>query len=178
MSMSFKHSLSSEWQYPERAPTITQTSVTAYVYGNARYGKSAAVVFLYDEAGALLHKFSAPSESAKSSNVRAKVAAAVAALESLDKDSSLLIRTSDPDLHQSITEWLPNWEKNAFRKTSGRPVAGAEIWARFVKCRDERNLKITVELIDPDQDTAQAQTFKRVMKEVKAEADALVGKRR
>lgn len=42
--------------------------------------------------------------------------------------NTVVIKSDSEYLIKGVTEWLPKWKENSWRKTSGQPVANAELW--------------------------------------------------
>ena len=63
-------------------------------------------------------------------NNRMELIGAIKAIEKLKKKNgvSLTIRTDSTYVRKGITEWLPNWKKNNWRKSDKKPVENKDLW--------------------------------------------------
>ena len=57
--------------------------------------------------------------------------AAINALETLDRPSTLTIITDSAYVRGGITEWLPGWKRKGWRTSTGRPVKNEDLWRRL-----------------------------------------------
>ncbi|CAA6605322.1 ribonuclease HI, degrades RNA of DNA-RNA hybrids [Rhodospirillaceae bacterium LM-1] len=69
-------------------------------------------------------------ESATTNN-RMEMMAAIAALESLKRPSTVEIATDSQYLHKGITEWLQGWKARSWRTADKKPVKNADLWQRL-----------------------------------------------
>jgi ribonuclease HI len=42
--------------------------------------------------------------------------------------NTLVVKCNSEYVIKGVTEWLPKWKENNWKKTSGQPVANAELW--------------------------------------------------
>jgi ribonuclease HI len=61
-------------------------------------------------------------ESAGTTNNRMELMAAIQALESLTRPSTVRLHTDSVYLRSGITLWLPKWKRNGWRTTDKKPV--------------------------------------------------------
>ncbi len=64
-------------------------------------------------------------------NNRMELMAAIQALESLTKPSSVRLHTDSSYLRNGVSNWLPGWKRNGWRTASKQPVKNAELWRRL-----------------------------------------------
>jgi ribonuclease HI len=64
-------------------------------------------------------------------NNRMELLAAIHALESLDRPSSLTVVTDSAYVKGGITEWLPNWKRRGWRTAGGDAVKNDDLWRRL-----------------------------------------------
>ena len=61
-------------------------------------------------------------------NNRMELQAAIAALEALGGSSHVELHTDSEYLKRGITEWLPKWMAQGWRKSDKRPVLNVDLW--------------------------------------------------
>ena len=64
-------------------------------------------------------------------NNRMELLAAINALESLSRASSITIVTDSNYVKNGITSWIFGWKRNGWKNTAKKPVANAELWQRL-----------------------------------------------
>jgi ribonuclease HI len=65
-------------------------------------------------------------------NQRAEVYAAIAAIESLPLSTSATIISDSSYLVTGYNVWLPNWRLNRWRKSNKKPVDNLDLWKRLI----------------------------------------------
>jgi len=68
---------------------------------------------------------------AKTTNNRMELLAAIMALESLTRPSSVRLTTDSQYVKRGITEWLPRWKQRNWQTTQKQPVKNADLWQRL-----------------------------------------------
>ena len=68
-------------------------------------------------------------------NNRMELMAAIQALESLKRPSTVQLYTDSKYLLDGITKWLPGWERNGWKTASRQPVKNADLWRRLVEAK-------------------------------------------
>lgn len=66
-----------------------------------------------------------------STNVRMEMVAICAAVQAAEGGQHLLVRTDCMMVVQGVSDWLPGWKKNGFKKSNKKPVANQELWQRL-----------------------------------------------
>jgi ribonuclease HI len=61
-------------------------------------------------------------------NNRMELTAAIEALRELKRSCAVTLYTDSQYLRRGITEWLPQWQANDWRKANGRPVENVDLW--------------------------------------------------
>jgi len=64
-------------------------------------------------------------------NNRMELLAAINALESLSRASSLTVVTDSAYVKNGITSWLHGWKRNGWRTASKKPVKNDDLWKRL-----------------------------------------------
>lgn len=70
-------------------------------------------------------------EAAGTTNNRMELTAAIQALESLTRPSTVRLHTDSSYLRNGITSWLANWKRNGWRTAGKKPVKNADLWQRL-----------------------------------------------
>ena len=68
---------------------------------------------------------------AQSTNNRMELMAAITALETLERPSTLTIVTDSAYVKNGVTSWIHGWKKNGWRTADRKPVKNAELWQRL-----------------------------------------------
>ena len=64
-------------------------------------------------------------------NNRMELMAAIRALESLTRRSTVRLHTDSSYLRNGVTAWLPTWKRNGWRTASKQPVKNEDLWRRL-----------------------------------------------
>jgi ribonuclease HI len=70
-------------------------------------------------------------EAAPTTNNRMELMAAIRALESLTRRSTVKLHTDSSYLRNGVTTWLPTWKRNGWRTASKQPVKNEDLWRRL-----------------------------------------------
>jgi ribonuclease HI len=70
-------------------------------------------------------------EPAPTTNNRMELTAAIMALESLTRASTVRIHTDSTYVRDGITKWLPRWKANGWQTAARTPVKNADLWQRL-----------------------------------------------
>jgi ribonuclease HI len=68
---------------------------------------------------------------AETTNNRMEMMAAIVALETLKRPSSVVLTTDSVYVRDGITKWIHGWKRNGWRTAAKKPVANAELWQRL-----------------------------------------------
>lgn len=68
---------------------------------------------------------------AQTTNNRMELMAAISALESLTRQSEVVITTDSTYVLKGITEWLPSWKRRNWQTASKQPVKNVDLWQRL-----------------------------------------------
>jgi len=72
-------------------------------------------------------------------NNRMELTAAIRALEALKKPSDVILHTDSRYVMDGITQWLPKWKANGWKKSSDKkPVKNEDLW-RELEAQCERH---------------------------------------
>jgi ribonuclease HI len=67
----------------------------------------------------------------ETTNNRMEQMAAIAALETLDRPTTLTIVTDSVYLRDGVTKWIHGWKKNGWLTADRKPVKNADLWLRL-----------------------------------------------
>jgi ribonuclease HI len=70
-------------------------------------------------------------ESEPTTNNRMELMAAIRALESLTRPSTVHLTTDSTYVRSGVTNWLASWKRNGWRTAAKQPVKNADLWQRL-----------------------------------------------
>jgi len=73
-------------------------------------------------------------------NNRMELLAAINALESLSRPSTITVVTDSAYVKGGITQWLFGWKKNGWRTSNKKPVKNEDLWQRLDTARQQHNV--------------------------------------
>lgn len=68
---------------------------------------------------------------AETTNNRMELLAAITALETLERASSITVVTDSAYVKNGVTGWIHGWKKNGWKTAAKKPVKNAELWQRL-----------------------------------------------
>ena len=68
---------------------------------------------------------------AETTNNRMELLAAINALETLERPSTITLVTDSNYVKNGITGWIFGWKKNVWKNAAKKPVKNAELWQRL-----------------------------------------------
>ena len=69
--------------------------------------------------------------AAETTNNQMELMAAITALETLGKPSTITVVTDSNYVKNGITSWIHGWKRNGWKNASKKPVANADLWQRL-----------------------------------------------
>ncbi|MCV6597421.1 MAG: ribonuclease HI [Mangrovicoccus sp.] len=69
--------------------------------------------------------------AAQTTNNRMELLAAITALETLERPSSLTLVTDSAYVKDGITKWLAGWKRNGWKTAAKKPVKNEDLWKRL-----------------------------------------------
>ena len=69
--------------------------------------------------------------AAETTNNRMELMAAIEALESLKRPSTIELYTDSIYVRDGITSWITRWKQNGWRTAAKKPVKNADLWQRL-----------------------------------------------
>jgi ribonuclease HI len=70
-------------------------------------------------------------EATPTTNNRMELMAAIQALESLTRRSTVRLHTDSSYLRNGVTGWLASWKRNGWKTASKQPVKNEDLWRRL-----------------------------------------------
>ena len=67
----------------------------------------------------------------ETTNNRMELMAAITALETLERASSLTVVTDSAYVKDGVTKWIHGWKRNGWKTAAKKPVKNAELWQRL-----------------------------------------------
>ena len=77
---------------------------------------------------------------ANTTNNRMELLAAINALETLAKPSTLTIITDSQYVKNGVTGWIHGWKRNGWRTSAKKPVKNVELWQRLDEAQDRHDV--------------------------------------
>ncbi|MEM6309359.1 MAG: ribonuclease HI [Pseudomonadota bacterium] len=68
---------------------------------------------------------------AETTNNQMELMAAISALETLEKASTITVVTDSNYVKNGITSWIHGWKRNGWKNAAKKPVANADLWQRL-----------------------------------------------
>jgi len=92
------------------------------------------------EGGKIVKERELQGGEADTTNNRMELLAAINALESLSRPSTLTVVTDSNYVKNGVTTWIHGWKRNGWKTASKKPVKNVELWQRL----DEAQRRHTV----------------------------------
>jgi ribonuclease HI len=70
-------------------------------------------------------------EATPTTNNRMELMAAIQALESLTRRSTVHLHTDSSYLRNGVMSWLPTWKRNGWKTAARQPVKNEDLWRRL-----------------------------------------------
>ncbi|HBZ44203.1 MAG TPA: ribonuclease HI [Maritimibacter sp.] len=77
---------------------------------------------------------------AQTTNNRMELMAAIMALETLERASSITIVTDSAYVKNGVTGWIHGWKRNGWRTSNKKPVKNVELWQRLDEAQARHNV--------------------------------------
>ncbi len=78
---------------------------------------------------------------ADTTNNRMEMMAAIKALESLTRPSTVRLTTDSKYVIQGITEWINGWKKNGWKNSAKQLVKNVDLWQRLDQARSTHEVQ-------------------------------------
>ena len=83
------------------------------------------------EGGKIIKERELSGGEADTTNNRMELLAAIHALESLNRASSITVITDSAYVKNGVTSWIFGWKRNGWRTSNKKPVKNVELWQRL-----------------------------------------------
>ncbi|AZV76616.1 ribonuclease HI [Parasedimentitalea marina] len=105
--------------------------------GNPGPGGWGVLLRAIDSDGAIVKERELKGGEPDTTNNRMELLAAINALESLSRPSTLTIVTDSAYVKNGVTGWIFGWKKNGWKTSAKKPVKNVDLWQRI----DEAQLR-------------------------------------
>ncbi|HUV33013.1 MAG TPA: ribonuclease HI [Devosiaceae bacterium] len=78
---------------------------------------------------------------AETTNNRMEMMAAIAALEALERPSTVTVVTDSKYLMDGITGWIHGWKRNGWKTAAKKPVKNVDLWQRLDAAQARHQVK-------------------------------------
>jgi ribonuclease HI len=78
---------------------------------------------------------------AEATNNQMELMAAIQGLESLKRQSDVVLTTDSQYVRQGITKWVKNWKRNHWKTASKKPVKNKELWQRLDEAASKHHVQ-------------------------------------
>ena len=73
-------------------------------------------------------------------NNRMELMAAIAALEALNRPTTITITTDSAYVKNGVTGWIHGWKRNGWKTADRKPVKNADLWRRLDEARGRHDV--------------------------------------
>ncbi|MGH1463751.1 MAG: ribonuclease HI [Cognatishimia sp.] len=78
--------------------------------------------------------------AAETTNNKMELMAAIQALETLERPSTLTIVTDSAYVKNGVTGWIHGWKRNGWRTSSKKPVKNVDLWQRLDAAQERHDV--------------------------------------
>ena len=89
------------------------------------------VVLQAKEGASVVKERTLKGGGAQTTNNQMELMAAISALETLAKPSTLTLVTDSKYVMDGVTKWIHGWKRNGWKTSARKPVKNAELWQRL-----------------------------------------------
>ena len=89
------------------------------------------VLLQANQAGKIVKERELSGGDAATTNNQMELMAAIIALETLDRASTLTIVTDSTYVKNGVTQWIHGWKRNGWRTSAKKPIKNVELWQRL-----------------------------------------------
>jgi len=105
--------------------------------GNPGPGGWGVLLRALDDDGKIAKERELKGGEPDTTNNRMELLAAINALESLSRPSTLTVVTDSAYVKNGVTQWIFGWKKNGWKTSARKPVKNVDLWQRI----DEAQLR-------------------------------------
>ena len=89
------------------------------------------VLLQASQAGNIVKERELSGGDRATTNNQMELMAAIMALETLDRASTVTIVTDSTYVKNGVTQWIHGWKRNGWRTAAKKPVKNVELWQRL-----------------------------------------------
>ncbi|WP_085047235.1 ribonuclease HI, partial [Brevirhabdus pacifica] len=93
------------------------------------------------EDGKVIKERELKGGEADTTNNRMELLAAISALESLTRPSTLVIVTDSAYVKNGVTSWIHGWKRNGWKTSTRKPVKNEDLWRRLDEAQARHNVE-------------------------------------
>ena len=99
------------------------------------------VLLQASQAGKIVKERELSGGDAATTNNQMELMAAIMALETLDRASTLTIVTDSTYVKNGVTQWIHGWKRNGWRTSAKKQIKNAELWQRLDLAQSRHHVK-------------------------------------
>ena len=108
--------------------------------GNPGPGGWGVLLRAIDDDGTIAKERELKGGEPDTTNNRMELLAAINALESLSRPSTLTVVTDSAYVKNGVTQWIFSWKKNGWKTSARKPVKNVDLWQRIDEAQRRHNV--------------------------------------
>jgi len=108
--------------------------------GNPGPGGWGVLLRAIDDDGTIAKERELKGGESDTTNNRMELLAAINALESLSRPSTLTVVTDSAYVKNGVTQWIFGWKKNGWKTSARKPVKNVDLWQRIDEAQSRHNV--------------------------------------
>jgi len=108
--------------------------------GNPGPGGWGVLLRAIDDDGTIAKERELKGGEPDTTNNRMELLAAINALESLSRPSTLTVVTDSAYVKNGVTQWIFGWKKNGWKTSARKPVKNVDLWQRIDEAQSRHNV--------------------------------------
>jgi ribonuclease HI len=98
------------------------------------------VVLQAINAGEIVKERELSGGAGETTNNQMELMAAISALETLDRASTITVVTDSSYVKDGVSMWIHGWKRNGWKTAAKKPVKNVELWQRLDAARARHNV--------------------------------------
>ena len=98
------------------------------------------VVLQAINAGEIVKERELSGGTGETTNNQMELMAAISALETLDRASTITVVTDSSDVKEGVSTWIHGWKRNGWKTAAKKPVKNVELWQRLDAAQTRHNV--------------------------------------
>jgi ribonuclease HI len=98
------------------------------------------VVLQAINAGEIVKERELSGGAGETTNNQMELMAAISALETLDRASTITVVTDSSYVKDGVSTWIHGWKRNGWKTAAKKPVKNVELWQRLDAARARHNV--------------------------------------